>query len=204
MWGQRTLACYVRGTWPKRLGVIIFKMRLNGNPDLALKQGLQAMACQCYIAYIYSMWIWGVLWMRLMSCSEAVAIFRAASSGKGENKREWNGTENSSQISKWQWRREEGRERPAGAENDAKRENVKMRGKCVNDTEQFTIIASPVRGQPGSRAVWQSGSVDESGNPVARKQSWRLKVHLNLNAVNAPHSREVGNIKLSDQRKSIG
>lgn len=84
------------------------------------------------------------------------------------------------------------------------RENVKMRGKCVNDTEQFTIIASPVRGQPGSRAVWQSGSVDESGNPVARKQSWRLKVHLNLNAVNAPHSREVGNIKLSDQSKSIG
>lgn len=83
----------------------------------------------------------------------------------------------------------------------AKRENVKMRGKCVNDTEQFTIIASPVRGQPGSRAVWQSERVWQ---PVARKQSWRLKVHLNLNAVNASHSREVGNIKLSDQRKGIG
>lgn len=83
----------------------------------------------------------------------------------------------------------------------AKRENVKMRGKCVNDTEQFTIIASPVRGQPGSRAVWQSERVWQ---PVARKQSWRLKVHLNLNALNASHSREVGNIKLSDQRKGIG
>lgn len=49
----------------------------------------------------------------------------------------------------------------------AKRENAKMRGKCVNDTEQFTIIASRVRGQPGSQAVWQSGRVWQLGSQEA-------------------------------------
>lgn len=51
--------------------------------------------------------------------------------------------------------------------NGSTRENAKMRGKCVNDTEQFTIIASRVRGQPGSRTVWQSG---KSG----RRAVWQL------------------------------
>lgn len=83
--------------------------------------------------------------------------------------------------------------------NGSTRENAKMRGKCVNDTEQFTIIASRVRGQPGSRTVWQSGSLASlaTRQPGSnRGVCWRLKVHLNLNAT----EREVGNIKLNDQR----
>lgn len=104
-------------------------MRLNGNPDMALKQDLQAMPCQCYIAYIFPVYLKSVV-NAFNELQRSCRHFKDCFKWERENERE----RNTEQFADKQVTMAKGR-RKGGASREpktmAKRRNGETR-KCEN------------------------------------------------------------------------